>query len=411
MERKKVIILIIGIYTIIQLIILLGFGYTPYPDSQGYIICAKDALSYNQFYPAKETLYSLPFLWNIGSINMVAVSLKLFHSITPILIIYCLLKGFTLYIVYQISKNLLGIRIASITCLIYILYPANYGEGTSLLSEVPFVFFCLTGIYASIKGNYLMGCLLMGCADYFRPIAIIFILAFILYQIRNHKGYLKLCLGYAFVISTIGLCNYCCKGEYIYKAKTGWMALAQYHWDNDGEHIGMSPMNLTNDHHLTFSQKDEKWKDMFLDWLKDHKKEYLQQIPIKIAKTYISDNVNMCTFLSQEEKKKDYMYESLSINNMLHSFPKYSFAQWITLYNLIYYYGIIITFMLSLKYIRRLKLAWFVVLIGTTFIALLGHGEARFHIPYMPFIIMCSAYYISNLKNKLCDTGGIEIAS
>lgn len=84
---------------------------------------------------------------------------------------------------------------------------------------------------------------------------------------------------------------------------------------------------------------------------------------------------------------------------MLHSFPKYSLAQWITLYNLIYYYGIIITFILSFKYIRKLKMAWLVVLIGTTFIALLGHGEARFHIPYMPFIIMCSAYYISYFKN------------
>lgn len=83
---------------------------------------------------------------------------------------------------------------------------------------------------------------------------------------------------------------------------------------------------------------------------------------------------------------------------MLHSFPKYSLAQWIALYNLIYYYGIIITFILSFKCIRKLKIPWLVVLIGTTFIALLGHGEARFHIPYMPFIIMCSAYYISCFK-------------
>ena len=57
-----------------------------------------------------------------------------------------------------------------------------------------------------------------------------------------------------------------------------------------------------------------------------------------------------------------------------------------------------ITFLLSLKHIRKLRLSWLIVLIGTTFIALFGHGEARFHIPYMPFIIMCSAYYICNFK-------------
>ncbi len=140
MEKKKGFMLIIGIYTIIQLIILLGFGYTPYPDSQGYITCAQNALAYNQFYPAKETLYTLPFLWNIGAINTVAFSLKLFHSVTPVLIIYILLKGGTLNLVYLITHKWFGEKNANITCLIYLLYPANYGEGTSLLSEVPFVF-------------------------------------------------------------------------------------------------------------------------------------------------------------------------------------------------------------------------------------------------------------------------------
>ena len=108
MEKKKGFMLIIGIYTIIQLIILLGFGYTPYPNSQGYITCAQNALAYNQFYPAKETQYTLPFLWNIGAINTVAFSLKLFHSVTPVLIIYILLKGGTLNLVYLITHKWFG---------------------------------------------------------------------------------------------------------------------------------------------------------------------------------------------------------------------------------------------------------------------------------------------------------------
>lgn len=60
-----------------------------------------------------------------------------------------------------------------------------------------------------------------------------------------------LCLGYQYY----RFCNYCSKGEYIYKAKTGWMALAQYHWDNDGEQKGMKPMDLTDNHHLTFHKR------------------------------------------------------------------------------------------------------------------------------------------------------------
>ena len=37
-------------------------------------------------------------------------------------------------------------------------------------------------------------------------------------------------------------------------------------------------MALTDNHHLTFSQKDEMWRIMFVDWLKDHKKEYIKQM-------------------------------------------------------------------------------------------------------------------------------------
>ena len=66
------------------------------------------------------------------------------------------------------------------------------------------------------------------------------------------------------------------------------MALAQYHWDNDGEQKGIKPMDLTDNHHLTFSQKDEMWRNMFLDWLKEHKMKYIQQIPVNIDKTYLS---------------------------------------------------------------------------------------------------------------------------
>lgn len=401
MKIPNRVLYITGIYTIIQLIIFLGFGYTPYPDSQGYITCAQEALKFNQFYPAKETTYTLPFLWNVGAINAVALTLKLFHSITPLLIFYTLLKCGTCLLIYLITNKILNNKTAYIALLIYILYPANYGEGTSLLSEVPFVFLCLSGIYAYANQKHLRAGVLLGCADYFRPIAIIFIIAIILSNIRNYKAHFKVCLCYAMVISSIGLSNYLTKGEFIYKAKTGWMALAQYHWNNDKKHKDIEPMSVGMNHKLTYSQKDEVWKSMFFDWIKEHKMEYIKQIPIKIGKMYVSDNVNMCAFLTPKEKNSTYMYESLSMSNLMKSFPHYSFAQCLTVYNLVFYYALLLSFIFSFKYFKTLTLEWLVIIMGTIFIALFGHGEARFHIPYMPFIIICTAYCIyHHLSNK-----------
>ena len=41
-----------------------------------------------------------------------------------------------------------------------------------------------------------------------------------------------------------------------------------------------------------------------------------------------------------------------------------------------------------------------VVVIGTVILLMVGHGEARFHIPLMPFIIMIAATLISNQLDK-----------
>ena len=399
---KKKITYIIGIYTLIQFIILICFGYTPYPDSQGYINCAQASLNYGQYYPAKEELYTLPFLWNIGAINMVAFSLKYFDSIVPILLFYTILKSGIILLIYLIALKWFNKHIAYLAIIIAVFYPANYGEATSLLSEIPFVFCILFGIYACLYKKYLAGGILFGFADYFRPIAIIFILAYIISNIKNYKAYFKLCITYSMVICCIGFSNYISKGQFIYKAKTGWMALAQYHWDNDPSKKGVEPMRVTDNQQFTYSEKDKIWKDMFLCWFKENKIEYIKQIPVKIYKTYISDNINMCAFLNKKDKNSKYMYNSLSMVSLFKEFPHYNFAQWLTLYNLIYYYVLMSIFLLSYRQTRKvLSLTWLIFAIGTLFIALVGHGEARFHIPFMPFIIINVAYSINQkIYNK-----------
>lgn len=387
----------VAIYTVLLLLVLIFFGYTPYPDSEGYIYCAQESLKHNQFYPFKEGLYELPFLWNIGAINAVAASLWLFNSVTPLLVVYTLMKGFSLLLTYKIALTCFGKRTACIACVMYMLYPANYGEGTSLHSEVPFVFFTLSAVWSSLKGRYVLSGLLFGCADYIRPFALIFIMAVILQDMRNYKAYLRMLAVYAAFIVSIGLSNYCSKGEFVYKAKTGWMALSQYHWDHDSEKTTSDPQCVTGNDKLTYTQKDELWKDMFIDWLKDNKLEYIRQIPVKIFNTYVSDNIGMCTFLSKEEKQSQYMYQSLSLHALIRDFPHYSAVQWLTVVNLLFYYAVMIVFVLSIKYIKELRLQWLVIILGTLFIAFVGHGESRFHIPFMPFVIMASSYYISKM--------------
>lgn len=398
-SNRKITVAIIVAFTLLQFIILFVFGYTPYPDSNGYLLLAKDCVRVGEPYPVSSQLYSLPFIWNVGAINLVALSLKLFKSIIPLLCLYSLLKGMSAWLIYEISKQLFKERLAFITLLLYVLYPANYGESTSLLSELPFTFFILLGIFSVLKQYTLLGGALIAIANWIRPMGIVFIASLIVYYLLRKKkiDILKSISGYLAVVAILCVLTYHRTGYCIYQAKTGWMSLLQYSVDHSPE----------NDTYYTMAdgfnavQKDSVWQKRTIEWITKHPGEYISQMPAKLIKTYVSDNVNFCTFLPDKNTAK-YMYEEISMPVLLKAFPHYSAVQWLTAYNLLYYYLLLVLFLAGTVSAIRHKLysavaiPLSIIILGTALLLLVGHGEARFHIPFMPFIIMMAALFIAS---------------
>ena len=391
-SHRQLILILIAVFTILQLVILVVFGYTPYPDSDGYLYLAKESLHYGEPYPVTSLLNDYPFLWNIGSINITVASLALFHSITPLLVVYALMKGITAWLLYELARKICGSQTAFITLIIYLIYPANYGECTSLLSELPFMFFIMLGIYLSIvKDKTLLGGMLLAVANWFRPMGIVFLLTMIIFFLYQWRKSLKLFIGYMAMITIIGCATMYRTGLFIYQAKTGWMALMDYSSDYASESMKVRKYADWN-----VSQKDSAWQSLFFDWLKDHPTEYIKQMPPKLVNTYISDNVNMCTFIPGKADK-EYMYEEVSMQTLIDSFPKLSAVQWLTVINLIVYFCIIISALCSLYWFNRKEylLPIAIIVLGTLLLLFVGHGEARFHIPFMPFFMILSAIFIN----------------
>ncbi|MBQ2130778.1 MAG: glycosyltransferase family 39 protein [Prevotella sp.] len=410
---------IVAIFTLLQLLILLIFGYTPYTDSIGYVILAKDSIKYGESYPIASKIQELAFIWNIGSINTVALSLKLFHSITPLLIVYTLMKGISSWLVYAISKELFNHQIAWITLIIYILYPANYGEGTSLLSETPFMFFILSGFYLSLKNKPLLGGILLALANWYRPMALVFLISLVVYFIIVYKRqcikHVSLTIvGFILMIIVIGGTCYLRTGHFIYQAKTGWMALMQYSWDHDNHpekttHLfaNGNPNDLDNQGYNSV-QKDSVWRNHFMIWLQHNPMEYLAQMPKKFVDTYISDNVNFCVYL-KDKATSDYMYDEVSMRTLIRQYPRYSWVQILVIVNLLFYYLILLSSLYSMISCMRkrqwnlLILPFSVIVLGTLLLLFFGHGEARFHIPFMPFFIMLCSLNFMNYEKKVVD--------
>ena len=396
-SHHKIVIILIAVFTILQLIVLLVFGYTPYPDSNGYIELAKECIDRNDLYPMVSRLNDYYFLWNVGAINAVVFSLKMFNSVLPLLIVYCLMKGFTAFFIHQITKTIFTEKIAFITLILYIIYPANYGEGTSTHSELPFIFFTLLGLWLSItKKQVFAGGMSLAFANWFRPMGIVFLISLMIYLFINKKQIWKPLVGYISMILVIGSLSYIRTGLFIYQAKTGWMALTDYSTSH-----ATASLAIGENSHLNISEKDTEWKKLFFEWLKDHPKEYMMQMPRKLINTYVSDNVNMCVFLP-DKAEKEYMYEELSMKTLFPHFPHYSSIQWLTILNLLYYYTILLTALLSIKYFNKntFLLPISIISLGTLILLFVGHGEARFHIPLMPFFLILSVLFINQLLWK-----------
>lgn len=396
-SHRQLIPVLIAVFTILQLLILAFFGYTPYPDSDGYQLLAQETLEYREPYPVSALINDYPFLWNIGPINATVASLALCHSIMPLLIIFALMKGTTAWLFYAITRRICDPRTAFIALIIYVIYPANYGESTSLLSELPFMFFVMLGMYLSlVKNQSLLGGMLLAVANWFRPMAFVFLLAMVIYFLFKWRKSLKLLIGYALMIAVIGGASKYRTGLFLYQAKTGWMALTDYSTNHSPK-----SMEVRDNKEWNVAQKDSAWRSLFIDWVKDHPTEYLKQMPGKLVNTYVSDNVNMCTFIP-DKKEKEYMYEDVSMQTLIRVFPHYSAVQWLTIVNLLFYYLLILAALLSVGRLssQQLLLPINIIIIGTLVLLLVGHGEARFHIPFMPFFIMLSATFINKILWK-----------
>lgn len=399
-RRDQIVILL---FTLVQIALIFILGYTPYPDSEGYLALARECVAQGELYPVASQLNDYAFLWNLGSINLVVASLWLTgSSIMPLLVVYALMKGATAWLLYDTTRHLFNRHTARILLLLYVLYPANYGEATSLLSEVPFIFFSLTAIWMCVvRSWYIPAGILLAFGNWMRPFSILFLAALIIFFMFNLRKSLKLLAGYVLTICVIGALSYLRTGLFLYQAKTGWMSLMQYSWDNDidkGTFV-VNPNVICNDTTLNVQQKDRMWRSMFFSWLSDNKTEYLRQMPAKLVNTYASDNVNICAFLPHKQER-EYMYEELSMKTLKAQMPRLSAAQWLAVVNLLYYYALLITALLSLRWASRKThlLPLVVIITGTLMLLLVGHGEARFHQPFMPFFMMLSAFFITRIK-------------
>lgn len=422
-QNNNILYLITGLYCLALILFLAVWGYTPTNDGDGYIEFAQICIKNKQLYPCMALIQGHPFIWNIGSINLTALSLLLFNSLYPLLVLLCIMKAITAFLIGKISQKLFSDRITIIAISIFALYPNNWGQSTTILSEIPMICLSLCAFYIAIakeKVFYLfVAGLIFGLANWFRPVAIVYMGTLILYYIFfiNKKWIKKsfsLCSGYILFIGIVGLECYHRTGFFLYQAESLWFNMAESTYEPSvAPQYGTNPYPKGTIRYIENMDKksaiecNEIWKQRSIEWLKQHPFKYLKKIPGRLMYMYYNDMDNIIAFSRVKEKAED-NYVTLPYKNILQRFTSLSAVQYIAIINLVYYWLLIIFsihggyFLIKKHEYKKAFLPIMIIIGGSLSLVLAIHGETRFKAPFMPFIFILAAVYITSwlYKNK-----------
>ena len=418
-ETNKILAIIASSYSIALLLFLAIFGYTPTNDGDGYIEFAQVCIQSKQAYPCLPLIMGQPFIWNIGSINLTALSLLLFNSLYPLLIFLCFLKALTVLLIGKTAHKLFSGKVGIIASIMFVLYPNNIGQSTTILSEIPMICFALAAFYIAITQEKLLYLLIagltFGLANWFRPVAMVYMGTLILYYIffirKNwSKKCMSLCLGYVLFIGIVGMENYHRTGYFLYQAESLWFNMAEATYEpsvapqyNTDPYPKGTIRYIENMDKKTAIECNEIWKERSIEWLKEHPLQYLKKVPGRLAYMYYNDMDNIPAFSLHKDQAED-NFVTLPYKRLLQEIGKLSYLQYIGLFNLIFYVCLLIlavkgSYLLIKRHdYQKAFIPMMIIVGGSISLVLAVHGETRFKAPFMPFIFMMAAVAISAIK-------------
>lgn len=402
------------------LAILLFVGYTPTNDGDGYIDYALMSLKDGQPYPSHSTILGQPFIWNIGQINLIALSLWLTRSIVPVLVLMCALKAVSAFVIARITELLFNHRTGLIAILLYIAYPNNWGQSTMLLSEIPSVALALTALYLTLKYNrakaWIAAGLLFAVATWIRPISPIYIgSAFLYHLLFNRRLILKryACIvgSYVALLIAVGTSCYLRTGYFLTQPTTVWFNFVANTYEKSTKVDYTQPVYpkgtarcIANREKLTALQCRDIWRQRSLQWLGNHKIAYLKKVPGRLFWMYYEDIDNIAAFLKDKQHAEN-NYVTLPVTSIAHQINSLSPIQYFALINEIFYLIIVLMAVTATAQLLRkrddcsLFLPLFIIVAGSLALVLVSHGETRFKAPFIPFLFMLAASVSIKMRN------------
>jgi len=373
-------------------------------DAIGYIRHALRVCGDGQLYPSKTELYDT-YIQAPGYVNFyLAPIYALFHSIKAAYFVNIILNVIILFEIFYVAGKFFNKATAYISSVLYAIILSNLFAPTIISTEVPYLFFALSGFCLTLSKKsicWMMSGVMYAVAYTIKPLVLAFVVASIVYFIVNKYSYKSYVLMFLFAVLpliTLGIYNQRRVGYSVVSSSTGGYNLLMtandkatplpnhslyYTETGIGYNIRVSK--------YTFAEKDKKWKDMAISWIKQHPFKYLALCVERVAVMYNKDTWSVPSLLGNLDKP-DYVGKGKS---------RFILSQLIRMgYSLVYYVACVFFLFSLFKFHKQIFTLKGILLI----ILLLGIGgtclfpmEHRYHYPYMFVIVIWAASYVSQL--------------
>jgi 4-amino-4-deoxy-L-arabinose transferase-like glycosyltransferase len=349
--------------------------------------------------------------WPVGYPGFLGVIFWLFgkHEILG-QIANIILATASLFLVMKLAKYLFRSEITARLAMVLItVYPNNAAYTPLLFTEIYFTFLLLFGTYLFIfrRGwfSVLATGFIFGLAALTKPQIVLLpgflvILSLFEYEERQNarKYFVKGLIIYitmAALLTPWAIRNTLIFGETVLISTNGGVTLLTGNNPSaDGGYVEDDPLVAQRN----FSVRDQvaadrRAKDLAVQWIKENPARFVELIPLKIWQLWFKDG------------EAEWFYQR--------GFPSYE-KYWylfrsVRIINQVYYSLLIVGLIISVVLLKKQKngLSWPLVLFGygfiiyLTLISVVFSGQSRFHFPAMPWIVMYTAWVVTQLIKPL----------
>lgn len=412
MLEKKFCVLSVAISIISQIIVIcMFFGVVQRSDYGAYESLAMSCVQEGSFYPTETQIYQ-DYLFAPGMVNMLVLEIQLFGSTQYHMIINLIMNLFLFYCLWIVACNLFTKKVAYLSVGIFALLHSTIFTVAITCTEIPFLLLSLAAfaiivdhrnrnrsIFFGIAG------ILLALANWIRPIAVIFVVAIVVWMVIHKlpkEKYAYLLLSMVSTICLIGILSKATSGYFSFQSTTSGVNLVMIAHDKSvGDYDGSvfeTPVSIgfiEDSDSKTVFEKDSIWRQRSFEWIKDNPGRYLKQIPYKLKRIFIEDSWADLTLPGD-----DFFFKKMPKEGRASS--EYNSVMMLRMIKSTLFYIVCILFLYSLWKMRKHIFTEKGVIL---LIFVLGLGSilpfavsSRYHYPFVFSMVIWASYGLSELK-------------